>query len=481
MNINDYRRAMDQIVPDAALKERIMNQNNTKKKYIPVRRAVNILLAAALTAACLFTAAFAASPEFRTAVLSFFRMEEREQLPAPGGSAGTDGPDISNAKIGELVKAQYIKMDSYRYGYSAGLLNNLTWSDDWKTLLDYKFWEVRDNELIPVEVDMQTGQIDITRNGIRYQGEFWWFVHEGKLDFFAGDNRAHSEDGENQWDWNFSYVPGRTDVLLLRLSTGTQMEYVEYPLLYHLDTGETEELFTGIDPDILAESDGAIWSDNFRLALLTGHASAEFPYGHEWLYDRETQTLTDVSTLGGIGAESAVFADNDTLILTTYTNSGEDETPRTVTGYAYDIPSGRLTKTLDQAHYYHQWEEEPYGAQLFGRRCVYITEAGQVQIIDLATGARTIVEGFTFQSGDEFLAGSSRNKVLYFSMDPDAEGLGITRLGVIDLEKGAFIAFDREGYEDLYEEGIGWDDDNTISIRASTLDDETHYLLLYQF
>ena len=479
MNINDYRRAMDRITPNEQLKERIMDQKNIRK-HTTARRAVNVLLAAALTAACLFTAAFAANPEFRTAVLSFFRMEQREQLPTPSGSAGTDGPDISNAEIGELVKAQYIKMDSYRYGYSAGLLNNLTWSEDWKTLLDAKFWEVRDNELIPVEVDMQTGKVDITHNGIHYQGEFWWFVHEGKLDFFTGDNRAHSEDGENQWDWNFSYVSGRTDVLLLRLSTGTQMEYVEYPLLYHLDTGETEELFTGIDPDILAESDGAVWSDNFRLALLTDHASAEFPYGHEWLYDRETQTLTDVSTLGGIGADQATFADDDTLILYDMTIS-EDGDAQAVTVYSYDITSGRSVKTLEQTPYYRSWEDNPSGVQVCGAHCVLISADGQVRAIDLKTGAQTILEGFTCRPEDSLLFNPSGTKLLYFAMDSEAPGLGISQIGVADLEKGIFFAFDREGYENLYEGGIGWDGDDTMSIRASTLDDETHYLLLYQF
>lgn len=205
MNINDYRRAMDRIVPDAALKERIMNQKNTKKKYTPARRVFTVALAAALSVTCLATVAFAASPELRTAVLSFFRMEEREQV--PNSSAGSDGPDVSNAEIGALVKAQYIKMDSYRYGYSSGLLNDLTWSEDWNTLLDYKFWEVKDNELIPVEVDMQTGVVDITFNGIHYQGDFWWFLRDGHLDFFTGDNRAWGEEGEHAWDWNFSPSP----------------------------------------------------------------------------------------------------------------------------------------------------------------------------------------------------------------------------------------------------------------------------------
>ena len=34
MNINDYCRAMDKIVPDAQLKERIMKQSERQKFYI---------------------------------------------------------------------------------------------------------------------------------------------------------------------------------------------------------------------------------------------------------------------------------------------------------------------------------------------------------------------------------------------------------------------------------------------------------------
>ena len=104
MNINNYRRAMEQITPGTELKERIMNRTQPQKRHIPARRVINVLLAAALAVACLFTVALAASPELRTAVLSFFRMEEREQVPS--GSVSPDGPDLSQADIGELVKAQ---------------------------------------------------------------------------------------------------------------------------------------------------------------------------------------------------------------------------------------------------------------------------------------------------------------------------------------------------------------------------------------
>ena len=142
--------------------------NQTKRTYTPARRVFTIALAAALSVTCLATAALAASPELRTAVLSFFRMEEREQVPS--GSVSPDGPDLSQADIGELVKAQYIKMDSRRYGFSNGLLTDLTWDEDWKTLQDAKFWEPRDGELVPVEVDMHASKVDITFRDLHYQG-----------------------------------------------------------------------------------------------------------------------------------------------------------------------------------------------------------------------------------------------------------------------------------------------------------------------
>ncbi len=472
MNINDYRRGMDQIVPDAALKERIMNQ--TKKKTISARRVFAGVLAAALSIACLITAAFAASPELRTAVLSFFRLEEREHLPNSNISPGA--PDISQTEIGELVKAQYIKMDSYQYGYSGGLLHHLTWSEDYRTLLDYKFWEVKDNELIPVQVDMHTNQIDVTRNGIRYRGELYWFVRNGELFFFKGT--PYGVDTHPEDEWYVQAIPGRTDAVLLKLAQGRQMDYTEYPILYHLDTGEAEDILAGTGVEQLEYAYDYSWSENMRRAIiLSGGQPDEL---RTWLCDLDAGSLTEVDALVDIDVYTAAFADNDTLILY---SAGRDEEGvlRDVTFYAYDIPSGRMTKTLDRTPYYQRMDENPSGAMPFGSRCVLISEEGQVQVVDLKTGDRTLLGGFTFRKGDSFQLNPSGNRLLYFSMNSNADSLGISQIGVADLEKGTFFAFDREGYDNLHEGGIGWDDDNTVSIRASTLDNETQYLLVYQF
>ena len=488
MNINDYRKAMDHISPSNELKERIMHKKTTHRRYAPVYRVLASTLTAILMLTCVTTVALAASPELRRAVLSFFRIEEREQVPGQTDINPSDinqpdvdqpydnQPDISQTEIGSLVKAQYIKMDQ-RYGLSGGLLNNLTWSDDGRTLLEAEFWEIKDNNLVPVQVDMRTSQIDITFQDINYQGNLYWFIRNGELHLFQGS--PYGVDTHPEDEWSVEAILGRTDVLLLKLAQGQQIDYTEYPMLFYLDTSETEDFLASTGAKQLEYAYDYSWSENMRRALIL--CSAGMGGLQEWLCDLDARTLIRLDELTGMGEEvSAGFADNDTLILTTHTTSEEDETWQTITCYAYDIPTGQNTKTLDKAHYYRWWDE-PYGAQLFGSRCVLIGEDGQVRLVDLKTGMQTVVEGFTWQMGDEFMPSPSGNKLLYYSSDSKAEGLGISQLGVVDLEKGTFIAFDREGYGNLYEEGIGWSNDSTVSINARSSDGETRYLILYTF
>ena len=488
MNINDYRKAMDHISPSNELKERIMHKKTTHRRYAPVYRVLASTLTAILMLTCVTTVALAASPELRRAVLSFFRIEEREQVPGQTDINPSDinqpdvdqpydnQPDISQTEIGSLVKAQYIKMDQ-RYGLSGGLLNNLTWSDDGRTLLEAEFWEIKDNNLVPVQVDVQASQIDITFQGINYQGNLYWFIRNGELYYFQGS--PYGVDIRPEDEWSVEAIPGRTDVLLLKLAQGQQTDYTEYPMLFYLDTGETEDFLASTGARQLEYAYDYSWSENMRRALIL--CSAGTGGLQEWLCDLDARTLIRLDELTGMGEEvSAGFADNDTLILTTHTTSEEDGTWQTITCYAYDIPTGQKTKTLDKAHYYRWWDE-PYGAQLFGSRCILIGEDGQVRLVDLKTGMQTVIEGFTWQTGDEFMPSPSGNKLLYYSSDSKAEGLGISQLGVVDLEKGTFIAFDREGYGNLYEEGIGWSNDSTVSINARSSDGETRYLILYTF
>ena len=210
-------------------------------------------------------------------MLSFFRIEEREQVPGQPDINPSDinqpdvnqpydnQPDISQTEIGSLVKAQYIKMDQ-RYGLSGGLLNNLTWSDDGRTLLEAGFWEIKDNNLVPVQVDMRTSQIDITFQGINYQGNLYWFIRNGELYYFQGS--PYGVDTRPEDEWSVEAIPGRTDVLLLKLAQGQQTDYTEYPMLFYLDTGETEDFLASTGARELEYAYAYSWSENMRRALI---------------------------------------------------------------------------------------------------------------------------------------------------------------------------------------------------------------------
>ncbi len=480
MNINDYRRAMDRIGPAPELKERIMNQKNTKKKYTPARRVFTVALAAVLSITCLATVAFAASPELRAAVLSFFHMEEWEQV--PNSSASPDGPGISRAEIGGSVKAQYIKMEQNTFGrgynYFSGLLADLEWSEDHRTLLSAEFVEIQDGQLVPIEVEMNTNRIDIAYDGIHYQGELYWFVRDGLLYVTRGTPLGIETTPEDEW--YIEQIPGCTDAVILNLAQGRQMDYTEYPMLYRLDTGETEDILAGTGAAELERAYSHLWSEDMRRVLISCGEGPDWQ--EDWLCDLDAKTLTRLTEVTGLdGDVTASFMDHDTLILKEYFRDA-DGLYQSASCYTFDLSSKQLVKTLDNAPYYRWFDENPSGAMLFGSRGVLISPEGQVQVADLQSGERTAVEGFTFQTGDDFMISPSQNKLLYYHSDhQDIGSLGITQLGVIDLEKGVFIAFDREGYENLEEEAIGWEDDNTVSINAHTPDRETQYLLLYQF
>lgn len=480
MNINDYCEAMNHVIPDPELKERIMNSKTTQKWHLPVRRVLIRTLAAVLTLSCLLTVALAASPELRTAVLSFFQLEEREQVPNGKQNGDSTEPDISQANIGQLVKAQYIRMDSRRYNFSGGLLNDLTWSDDGKTLLDAKFWEPKNGELVPVEVSMNTSKIDITFNDLHYQGKFYWFVREGNLCLFAGDDRWYDEVLDVEAGWSASSITGRTDVVMLNLSQGRQMEYTEYPFLYHLDTDEVEDILAGTGADALEYAYGYSWSEDMRRAVI-------FTGGRQndqltWFCDLAADTLVRLDELVDIDIYTAAFADDDTLILYSVTKD-EEGILQDVTFYAYDIPSGDMKKTLGPVSYFRYWDDAPSGVQTFGNHCVLISEEGQVRIVDLKTGNQSLLEDFTYRKGDSFQLNTFGNQLLYYSMDAEPDGLGISQIGVADLDKGTFFAFDREGYENLHEVSIGWADSNTVCITADDVGSEpgARYMLLYQF
>ena len=471
MNTRDYRSAMDQLNPAPELEGRIKGQLNLPpRRQAHPRRLAGKVLAAAAAIACTFMVAMAVSTQLRAAVLTFFHLEETEQVPGPVGEAPEE-PEMTQTTIDDLVEAQYIRLPNAGAGYDYGIgtLFQAERADD-GTLLARHYWAAEGDQLVPLET--RTTEFSTTWEGVTYTDTVYWCEYDGAISCHCDGTAGYALD----YDCNTIAIPGSTDSVILRLSQGSQMDYRQYPVLLDLETGEVTDLLDGTGWEKAAPLTDVRWTDDLSAAILSSDRTG-------WFYcDRAAKTTTALDELTGLEIFSAWFGQDGALIL--LTRSGPD-------GECYDVwtwqpDSGALTRTFSQLPVYQSREENPHGFQFFfgGGQGIYVAEDGTVSVLDLVTGGTTIVEDFSLsqQENVTLIANASGTKVLFASYDGQADGLGISSLGVMDLEKGVFTLLDRENYDALQEGSLSWFDEDRVAITAHGKEDYNEtYLYLYRF
>ena len=472
MNAEDYRGAVDRLVPAPELKGRILARLESGPAATPVprrRRAGRAVLAAAAVVACTVLVALASSPDFRAALLVFFHLEEAEQVPAPSGS-GVGDPAMTQEVIARQVEVQYIRLPGVGSGYSygSGTLYQVE-RDDLGRVLSVRFWGVGEEDLVPLET--KTTDFSTTWDGVTYTDTVYWCEFEGEISCYCNGSAGMVMD----IDWGVGPLSGGTDAVLLTLSQGSQMDYRQYPVLLDLATGSVTDLLGGTGWEVAAPLTQVQWNSDLSAAVLRGNQTG-------WFYcDREAGTTVDLSELTGVEIVSASFAGEDAVILLTW--SGPDGACWDV--WVYRPAAGALTRTFSELPVYSRRDELPYGMEFFfgGGRALYVAPEGTVSVLDLLTGQATAVADFNLREwGGGFIANSAGNKLLFNTCDPEVKGLGIRQLGVIDLEDGVFTVLDREGYDALYEVSLGWFDEDRVAIVAYGAEDYgVQVLSLYRF
>ena len=453
-------------------------QGTAYRILLPLAAAVALLLST-------FTVAMAANPEFRAAVLIFFHIAEVEKVPEPGPEV-SGGPSVTEQVIGELVKAQYIQMDGgSQFWYTDNnLLYQYKFDEELQETRPTRFWTIENGQLTPVDITMNRQEIAVDWKGAAYRGVFDWFEWNGGIEVFHTSlTGSWGEDGL-EVNTEVSAIPGRTDKVLLTLILSTQMDASCYYMLYDLTSGQVEDFLAGTgaesferDTDRLHD---VLWAGDMSGAVLTCGWWGE---DTDYYLDLKTGTLAEIGALTGVDGAGAVFADDHTLLL--YRWDEREPGPDTVTCWSYDLDTGTLTKTLNGVPRYDERDEDPHGVFLLGDHSPYsvvVDEDGRTQVVDLVTGAATEVENFTFSPYGSIAANRNGTKLLYYVSDMDAAGAQrLSRLGVIDLEQGTFITFDREVTAGVWE-SLFWLDDHRVAIRNTDMEDGTvRGLYLYEF
>ena len=345
MNTQDYRNVMDQLKPAPSLEARIKEQLGQPSRRPHPRRLAGKIAVAVLAAACTFMAAMAVSPQLREAVLTFFQLEETEQVPPPDTTPANSAPSMTQDLIAQQVEAQYIRLPGLSgYDYSNGTLFQVERRKD-GSVLDVHYWAAEGDELVPLNT--HTTDFSTVWEGATYTDTVYWCEYEGNISCYCNGSAGMALD----YDWHVSAILDRTDAVLLTLSQRGQMGYRQYPVLLDLTTGEVTDLLGGTGWEAASPLTLVQWSSDLSAALLSSDRMG-------WFYcDRTAKVTTRLDQLTGLEVFSAYFAPDDSLIL--LSQSGPE-------GDCYDIwtwqpDSGVLTQTFSQLHVYWERDDNPYG------------------------------------------------------------------------------------------------------------------------
>ena len=459
--------------------------NSAKRRKGSFRKFFLPLVATVVLMLSTFTVAMAVNPEFRAAVLTFFHIAEVEKVPEPGTETSGD-PSVTERVIGELIKAQYIQMDgvSHFWYTDNNLLYQYEFDEELQETRPTRFWTIEGGQLTPVDITMNRQEIAVDWNGAAYRGVFDWFEWNGSIEVFHTSLTGTWGENDLEVNTEVSAIPGQTDKVLLTLILDTQMHSSSYYMLYDLASGQVEDFLAGtgaenLDRDTYRLHD-TLWASDMSGAILTCGWWGE---DTDYYLDLKTGTMTEIGALTGVKGVSAVFADDRTLLL--YQWDERETGPDLITCWSYDLDTGTLVKTLNGVPRYSERDEAPHGVFLLGDHSPYsvvVDEDGRAQVVDLVTGAVTVMENFAFSPNGSVVANRKGTKLLYYVCDADAASVqGLSQLGVIDIEQGTFIAFDRETTANVWE-SLFWLDDNQIAIENTAIGDiAVRGLYLYEF
>lgn len=428
---------------------------NLCKDYLrSARRRAPLLLAAVLTALlAVLATAVSADESFRREVFQFFRISTAEQVPQDLGSGEEgDGAWLGTSELEGGVTVQYLRLTG-RWDDENGILCH--WLDEARTEAD--FYAVTDQGLQSLESHHLT--TTVFWSGTDYAVDLQWAVFEDALRVQAFGNQ----------NWDISYLEGRTGAVLLRLFRDSGEDYSEYAMLLDLSTGEARDIFAGTGAEDLVNVAAITLSSDLRRAIFS------CDYGEQlYLCDLEEKTTKPVEEVLGGQVDGIWFIAGD--LVGWYVM---DENYR-YTCSVTDLADGTTTlRFADQPAY--QREQDRGVVFLEGRHMLEVREDRRTSLLDLLTGAETPVQDFAYPEGDSRTRiNGAGDKILFLVVEMDGEGLGISELTVLDLERGTAAALSREGYDVRHETTVSWFDDDRVVIRSEEADGVC-LLSLYRF
>lgn len=294
-----------------------------------------------------------------------------------------------------------------------------------------------------------------------WQISFDWYEKNGTL-----YTNARNYDPAASMEWSVSAARDSSDFLILTLGFGQQIEYTQYPFLYNVRTKELLDVLARCRLPEGQRITQTAFSPNLSRILITCDNGAAV-----YCYDIAEEKLVSLNEASGLEEPEASFLDDNTIRCLSIEENGLYHC-RTV-----EMPSGKCTERF--SHLPRLEGDFHSGIALTGGRYgLYVNEDRSVMVYDFKSGDYAAVENFKYPEDDVFLTlNPAEDKILFIRETSEADGLGVSQLGVLNLVSRTFILLDREGYETRRETSVGWFDNDRVAIRADS--QGCGYLYLY--
>lgn len=333
------------------------------------------------------------------------------------------------------------------------------------------------------QLEEHTFSGDYTVLGNEFHIAFDWAVHGGQVAL------TYVGAGEN---YRIPANPGDSDAMLVELlcsSQDTEGEYIStaYPVFLNLETGELTDVLAGTGAEKLMDlCNQAVSEDGSKMLLAQSDGSLYY-------VDLAAKALYSVEELSGEKADACSLI-GDTLSCWTLENGkyqawSIDLTTMERTELFSEVPNimGENYAAVGQSSTDETDSEERHagivylsgfdtivhwGTMFTGSHFALETdEAGNVTVIELATGEKIPVEGFTWPA--------DRYTDVLWESSPDGKRLLISGgeigskyeyIGVLDFEKMNYLEFSRKNSNEVYEWKPYWFDKDTVIIQAISKD-----------
>ena len=419
-----------------------------KSHTVSLKRKFAALLAAVLIIILSIATAMAVSPDFRELVFQFFHIEQTQVIPDSSIDADLSIDDMFAEEpiiIGDVIEGNYVHTPVSTHARS-GIYIVCTDEVEMRQGSHYDGYYIENGEFIKLEE--YTFQQDYTLYGNDLHLEFDWVEYNGAVSI------THVEPNDVFRKENES---GDAAAVLFTLQLtwqdgGGNHHGTSYPVLLNLHTGELTDILAGTDVSKMPQVDKcAISSDHAKLLL---GQNAEDGYFLHYV-DLKSKQVYSIDELSGQHVTACSLIDNTlacwSLQENHYTAWKIDLTTLARTELFSSVLNAAATPEADAGIVFMEGFDSlnRWGDMYIGSRfALEVDEAQNVYVIDLTTGSKAQIDGYTWRDNTQRTPSPDGKKLLLAG--GGAMGSNFEYVGVLDFDNMMFAEFSRENELDEY-------------------------------